>query len=236
MAAKGYPSRNRLLASLSVHGRALLETFLTPVELPLETVLSEPNKPIRDVYFLESGFASVVAGDGNNIEIGMVGREGMTGLSIVMGADRSVNRAFVQAAGSALRMSAQDLRVAMGRSKTLRSSLLLYAQVFSVQVGQTALVNGRARIEARLARWLLMAHDRCGGGSVPFTHRFLALMLGVRRPGVTLALHFLEGYGLIKIRRGQFTVVDRKGLEARSDPSYGVPEAEYERLIPRPAS
>jgi CRP-like cAMP-binding protein len=93
------------------------------------------------------------------------------------------------------------------------------------------LVNGRGKLEARLARWLLMAHDRFDRGPFPFTHRFLALMLGVQRPGVTIALQFLEGYGVIKATRGLITVLDRKGLEARSDPAYGVPETEYRRLI-----
>ena len=231
MAATGKSSRNRLLASLASRDLARLLVSLKSVDLPLGTVLEEPNEPIKRIYFVESGFASVVAGTGRAIEVGLIGREGMSGLSVVLGDDRSVNRTFIQAAGSGFRMTAADLRSAMHRSTTLRLSLLRYAQVFSVQVAQTALVNGRAKLEVRLARWLLMAHDRFDRGPFPFTHRFLALMLGVRRPGVTIALQFLEGYGLIKATRGRITVVDRKGLEARSDPAYGVPEAEYRRLI-----
>jgi CRP-like cAMP-binding protein len=229
-------SRNRLLASLSVRDRARLQPSLAIVDLPLDKVLEEANRPIENVYFPESGIASVVAGNGVPVEVGLIGREGMTGLSIVLGDDRSVNRTFVQAPGSALRLSANDLRLAMDRSRSLRVGLLRYAQVFLVQLGQTALANGRTRLEARLARWLLMAHDRFDKGAFPFTHRFLALMLGVRRPGVTVALHFLEGYGLIKARRGLITVIDRKGLEAHANGSYGVPEAEYERLFGRPGS
>ena len=224
---------NRLLASLSLKDLALLQPHLRPVDLPLRKVLEEPNKPIRDVYFIESGIASVVAGDGNPIEVGLIGREGMSGVNIVLGDDRSVNRTFIQAEGAALRLKARDLRLAMEKSPTLRLALLRYAQVFSVQVTQTAVANGRAKLESRLARWLLMAHDRFDHGPFPFTHQFLALMLGVRRPGVTVALHFLEGYGLIKATRGNITVIDRKGLEAHSDRSYGIPEAEYERLIGR---
>jgi CRP-like cAMP-binding protein len=236
MPVKGVISRNLLLASLGARDRALLADSLAPVDLPVETVLEEANKPIENVYFLESGIASVVAGAGDLIEVGLIGREGMTGLSIVMGDDRSVNRTFVQGTGSALRMSAKNLGLAMDKSKTLRLGLLRYAQVFAVQVAQTALSNGRDKIEARLARWLLMAHDRFDRNDFPFTHHFLALMLGVRRSGVTIALHFLEGYGLIKARRGLITVIDRKGLEAHSDRSYGVPEAEYDRLIGQPVS
>ena len=224
-------SRNQLLASLQADALALLQRVLQPVELPLTTVLEETSVPIEAVYFIESGFASVVTGNKPPIEIGLVGREGMTGLSIVMDDDRSVNRTFMQADGTALRMSADDLRAALRDSPTLHSSLLRYAQAFTVQTSQTALVNGRAKLEARLARWLLMVHDRFEQGDFPFTHRIIAMMLGVRRAGVTTALHTLEGHKLIRARRGQITVVDRKGLEALSDPSYGVPESEYARLV-----
>lgn len=231
MASTGNTSRNRLLASLSSRDLARLLVSLKSVNLPIGTVLEEPNEPINSIYFFESGMASVVAGTGRAIEVGLIGREGMSGLSVVVGDDRSVNQTFIQGAGSGLRMTATDLRLALHKSRTLRLSLLRYVQVFSVQVAQTALVNGRAKLEARLARWLLMAHDRFDRGPFPFTHRFLALMLGVRRPGVTIALQLLESYGLIKATRGRITVINRKGLEAHSDRAYGVPEAEYRRLI-----
>ena len=236
MTSIGEISPNRLLSSLGGRDRTLLAASLSPIDLPLGTVLEEPNEPIENVYFLESGIASVVAGTSDLIEVGLIGREGMTGLSIVMGDDRSVNRTFIQAAGSGLRMPAKNLSLAMDKSKTLRLGLLRYAQVFAVQVAQTALSNGRDKIEARLARWLLMAHDRFDRNDFPFTHHFLALMLGVRRPGVTTTLHVLEGNGLIKARRGLITVINRKGLEVRARRSYGMPEAEYDRLIGRPAS
>lgn len=231
MAPTGKVSRNHLLASLNAKDQVLLWRSLKPVMLPVEAVLEEANEPIEAVYFLEGGFASVVAGNGMAIEVGLIGREGMSGLSVVMGGDRSVNRTFIQAAGSTHRISAKALRGAMMTSPTLRLDLLRYAQVFLVQVAQTAVVNGRAKLEARLARWLLMAHDRFDHAPFPFTHRFLALMLGVRRPGVTVALHYLEGYGLIKATRGLIMVIDRKGLIAHADPAYGIPEAEYDRLI-----
>jgi CRP-like cAMP-binding protein len=230
----GSAPRNRLLLSLQAHDLALLQPALQPIELPLSTVLEESGVPIETVYFIESGFASVVAGNKVPIEIGLIGREGMSGLSIVMDDDRSVNQTSMQAEGTGLRISADRLREALHDRPTLRSSLLRYAQAFAVQTSQTALVNGRAKLEARLARWLLMVHDRFDQGAFPpFTHRFIAMMLGVRRPGVTDALHILEGRGLIKARRGQILVVDRKGLEAASDASYGVPEAEYARLVLR---
>ena len=222
---------NQLLSSLKADDLALLRPGLQPVDLPLMTVLEEAGEPVKDVYFFESGSASVVTGERVPIEIGLIGREGMSGLSIVMHDDRSVNRTFMQASGTALSMSAARLRTALLDSPSLQSSLLRYAHAFIVQTSQTALVNGRAKIEARLARWLLMAHDRFDQNDFPFTHQFIAMMLGVRRAGVTDALHILEGRGLIRARRGQITVVDRKGLMALSDRSYGVPEAEYGRPV-----
>jgi CRP-like cAMP-binding protein len=112
----------------------------------------------------------------------------------------------------------------------VRALLLRYAHVFMVQVAATALADGRYSIEQRLARWLLMCHDR-NGDDLALTHEFLALMLGVRRPGVTESLHILEGERMIKAQRGLITILDRQKLEARAGDSYGTPEAEYERLI-----
>jgi CRP-like cAMP-binding protein len=231
MMPSGTVFRNRLLASLIPADLSRLCRFLTPLELPIDTVLEAPNEPIEHVYFLESGIASVVAGKKVRIEVGLIGPEGMSGLSVVMGGDRSVNITFIQGAGAGFRIGAGQLRSAMEESKTLRLSLLRYAQMFSTQVTQTALANGRATIEARLARWLLMAEDRFGHQTFPFTHRFLALMLGVRRPGVTVALHVLEGLQLIKATRGVITIINRAGLETHSAGTYGIPEAEYERRI-----
>ncbi len=106
-----------------------------------------------------------------------------------------------------------------------------YAQAFLIQTVQTALANGTAKIEERLSRWILMSHDRVGHNDLPLTHEFLSIMLAVRRPGVTDALHQLEGRGLIRATRGQITVVDRAGLIRVAEGSYGVPEAEYQRLL-----
>ncbi len=222
---------NQLLSALKADDLALLRPALRQVELPLMTVLEEAGEPVKAVYFFESGFASVVTGEKVPIEIGLIGREGMTGVSVIMHDDRSVNRTFMQAGGTALAMSADHLRTALLDSASLRASLLRYAHAFTVQTSQTAVSNGRAKLAARLARWLLMAHDRSDQNDFPFTHQFLALMLGVRRAGVTDTLHILEGRGLIKARRGQITVLNRKGMEAIADPSYGVPEAEYARLV-----
>lgn len=226
------PYRNRLLSVLSAADFALLRPHLHSIPLEVKQVLEEPNKPILQVYFPESGLASIVAhANRHRTEVGLIGREGMSGLSIVLGNDRSPNETFVQAAGSGSRISADELRRAMETSPTLQTCLLHYVQALLVQTSHTALANGRAKLEERLARWLLMAHDRVEGDEFRLTHEFLALMLGVRRPGVTVALHFLEGAGLIRSTRGLVTVLDREGLEDATEGFYGVPEAEYERLI-----
>lgn len=128
-------------------------------------------------------------------------------------------------------LSADDLRDLLLLSQPLRQIAQRFVQVFMTQVGQTALANGRAKIDERLARWLLMAQDRLDDAGLQLTHEFIALMLGVRRPGVTEAINELEGRGLIRSTRGDLRVIDRKGLEAVAGGIYGVPESEYVRLI-----
>jgi CRP-like cAMP-binding protein len=225
--------RNRLLRILPSADLDLLRPHLRFGALTLRQVLEQANIPIQHIYFPESGLTSIVANTRRDrrIEVGLIGWEGMIGLSVVMGSDRTPNETFIQMAGAGFRISADALRHAIEASPSLRGYLLLYAQVFMIQTSQTALANGRATLEQRLARWLLMVHDRFEGDAMPLTHEFLALMLGVQRPGVTLALHVLEGRRLIKSTRGLVTVIGREGLTEAAGGSYGVPEAEYERLI-----
>jgi CRP-like cAMP-binding protein len=144
----------------------------------------------------------------------------MTGLAVVMGNHRSPHDTYMQAAGSGLHISAAKLRSSIDRSVPLHRSLLRYAHAFSIQTAQTALANGRSKNTERLARWLLMADDRIDGGELPLTHKFLSIMLGVQRPGVTLAVQALEHEGLISARRGGITIVDRNGLEKMSNGAY----------------
>jgi CRP-like cAMP-binding protein len=226
-------SRNRLLAALAPEDRALLDPHLEAVTLNQKDVLVEPNQPIEHVYFFEGGLSSEIAlsPDGERIEVGCVGREGLSGVPVVLGVDRTPHRSFIQIGGPALRMKAIDLQEAMEASRALRALLLRYAHVFMIQIAATALSDGRYTLEQRLARWLLMGHDRVSGEDLPFTHDFLSLMLGVRRPGVTEALHILEGERVIKAQRVLITILDRPQLERKAGGSYGVPEAEYERLI-----
>jgi CRP-like cAMP-binding protein len=223
---------NHLLSHLSTEDLLLLQPNLKRVDLPLRKQLEQANKPIHQIYFLESGFASVVAdGAGDRgIEVGLIGREGMTGLPILMGTDRSPHETFIRSAGAGLRISAGSLRKAMETSRSLHRTFLLFAHAFTMQVTNTAMANGRSKLEQRLARWLLMAQDRTGKGELPLTHELLSIMLGVRRPGVTVALKLLEEAGLLQARRGIISIIDRRELERLADHTYGVAEAEYRRL------
>jgi CRP-like cAMP-binding protein len=224
--------RNRLLLALSKADRALLAPWLEPVELELRQSVEQAHKPIKYVYFPESGIISVVAKSaGEQIEAGLIGYEGMSGAAIVLGNHRSPNDAYVQMNGSAHRISAKRLRDAIQASKGLHQRLQSFVHVFMVQIAQTAFANGKATIDARLARWLLMVHDRQDNDELQLTHEFMAVMLGVRRSGVTNALHVLEGKSLIRASRGVIRIVSRKGLTSLAGGIYGVPEAEYERLM-----
>src|SRR5829696_223726 len=225
--------RNRLLLALSPPDLSLLEPWLERVALPVGTRLVGPNTPIEHVYFLEEGIASVVATtpQGRRIEAGIIGREGLSGIPILLGADRTPHECFVQTPGEGLRIRTDDLRQAMAASPSLHQHLLRFVQAFMIQMGQTALSNGCHTLEQRLARWLLMCHDRVDGDDLSTTHEFLSLMLGVRRAGVTVGLQALEDRGMISPKRGRVMIQDRAKLEAVAGDSYGVPEAEYARLI-----
>ena len=212
--------QNLILRRLSRDDRALLEPKLESVDLPLRKVLEQANKPIKAIYFPESGFASVVVNTGKPIEVGLIGYEGMTGLSVVLGHDRNANETYVQAAGQGHCIRANDLRSAVETSRTLHLSLLRYAHAFLNQTTRTAVANGRSKIEERLARWLLMAHDRVRSPELPLTHEFLAMMLAVRRPGVTTAIQDLERQGAIVRRRSRIVICNRQKLEKLSNGTY----------------
>ena len=220
------PSRrtttNRILSRLSPDDYELLAPNLQAIDLPVRKPIEARKRRIENVYFIESGFASVVANGSNkpSIEVGIIGREGMTGLAIVLGDDRAQHETYIQVAGRGLRISAANLRKADERAPTLHRAMLRYANSFLQQTTTTALANGRSKMEERLARWLLMANDRIDGNEVPLTHEFLGLMLGTYRPGVTKAIKALGQAGLVAARRGGISILDRKGLEKRSNGTY----------------
>ena len=225
--------RNRLLAALSPADLALLQPHLNSLAVSVRHEIERPNRRIDAVYFMGAGIASVVAvqADETEVEVGLVGPEGMTGTAVVLGGDQSPHSTYIQVAGEAQHIKADELRKAMRASESLNSLLLKYVQVFNVQTTHTAIANARAHIDRRLARWILMAHDRTGDNTLPLTHEFLALMLGVRRPGVTEALQSLRKQKLIENGRNKIIVLNRKGIEKMAGNSYGVPEKEYRRLI-----
>ena len=214
-------SQNFILSRLSKPDFKLLAPHLEPADLPIRKVLERSGKPITVIYFPESGFASVVAsGSKRPIEVGLIGREGMTGLPVILGTDRNSNEVFMQAAGRGQCLGANSLRKAIDRSVTLHRSLLRHVHAFHEQATRTAVANGCLKIEERLARWLLMADDRLDGPELELTHEFLAMMLGVRRPGVTVAMQELERLGLVARKRGRVIIIDRVTLQKMSNGAY----------------
>lgn len=225
---------NLLLKALSDDDLALLKPALIRVPITRELCLHPANVPIEHAYFLEGGIASVVSerSPGGPTEIGIFGREGVSATSVLLGVDRSPYRTFIQVDGSgALRIEVAALRAAMERSPTLRAILHAYAQVMAVQGASCAVGNAHHRLESRLARWLLMCHDRVSGDEIALTHEFMAMMIASQRSGVTVTLHVLEGIGAIRSKRGRVIVLDRDRLEDLAGEAYGEPEEEYRRLI-----
>jgi CRP-like cAMP-binding protein len=225
--------RNQLLAALSTSDLRLLQPHLSTVTLKLRANLETPNRRIEDVYFLDGGIVSVVAvhNKAEVLEAGLIGFEGMTGTSILLNSLMSPHKAYMQVAGEGQRIPTDAFRKSLDASKTLHGVLLKYVQVLMTQAMHSAVANAHGKLDQRLARWLLMAHDRIPGDVLPLTHDFLSLMLGVRRAGVTETLHVLTRQKLIAANRGQITILDRKGLERTAGDLYGTPEAEYRRLL-----
>jgi CRP-like cAMP-binding protein len=221
---------------MAAEDRARLKPVLEPVDLPFGTRLLAPGQTIEHVHFIEAGLGSDLAmagADERPVECGLVGRDGLIGMPALLRRERAVHAAEMQVGGHGLRLAREHLWEAMDASASLRNHLLSYAHVFVTQTAQSAACNARHGLTERLARWVLMAHDRLSGNDVPLTHEYLSLMLGVRRAGVTQALHVLEGERLIASVRGIVTVTDREGLEAASCPCYGIVRREFERVFGR---
>lgn len=225
--------QNNIIATLSGVDRELIEPHLQIVQIKRKFVLEEPNTTIRNVYFPISGVSSTVAftKNGRFVEVGLFGSEGMSGTAIVMDGEQATHMTFMQIGGEGLVIDAATLRKLMDRYPSLRLHMLRFVQCLMTQTARTALANNQSSLEERLARWLLMCHDRIGGNELNLTHAFLSVMLGVRRAGVTVATHVLESKGLIRATRGRILILDREGIEEQAQGIYGVPEAEYARLI-----
>lgn len=235
MAHAGHPPcRNRLLRALPAAERDVLLALLEPVDLPLRRVLHAAGEPISHAYFVEGGVVSHVVPleGGHAVEVGLVGPEGMVGLALALGGEASPTEAMVQVPDRALRLPAAALRDAMAGGGALPGLLLRQVLALHAQVARTAACNARHPLEGRLARWLLMVHDRVTGDGLPLTHEFIAMMLGVRRPGVGTALAMLEHSGAIAGHRGHVVVLDRARLEEASCECYPALRHALAALLP----
>jgi CRP-like cAMP-binding protein len=234
MSAQARPSTdNRLLAALPPAGYERIAPFLEPVELRSGEVLYQSGQPIDYLYFPTGAMVSLVSqmAGGHEIEVGVTGFEGLVGLPYLMGAEVSPLMNMAQMPGGAMRARASALRDEFGRCGPLQRSLLRYAQSVMVMASQAAACNALHTLSERLAKWLLMSHDRARGDELPLTHEFLSMMLGVRRAVVTEAAVVLQTEGLIKYRRGHITVTDREGLEGFACECYPVVKAEFDRIV-----
>lgn len=227
------PIVNRLLEFLPRHARDRLLSECEPVSLVFDTVLCERGSSYRHVYFPLGGSISLVATVGAHppLEIALIGNEGMLGATLVLGVDRARLRGIVQGAGSAWRIPAPRFRRAMRESPALRDVVMRYLFVVIAQLSQSTACTRFHEVEARLARWLLMTHDRAHADRFHLTHLFLADMLGVRRSAVTIAAGALQRRKLISYARGEIDVVDRKGLEAASCECYQNVIRDYQRMF-----
>jgi CRP-like cAMP-binding protein len=202
------------------------------VDLTMRQVISEPGQPLEHAYFPVTGLCSAIAmaNIDDQVEMGLIGNEGFLGTAILLMAKHDPFRVIVQAPGRALRLPAAKL-IEASVMPAFRAVLLRFIHIFMVQTASTILANSSYLVEERLARWILMTHDRLDVASFPMTHEFMALMLAVRRAGVTEAIHRLEGRNLIRASRGNMQVLDRAGLEVLANGSYGQAEREHRRLI-----
>lgn len=227
------PWGNRLLARLPPQELQRLVPHLSFVTMRLHEVLYDFQALIEYVYFpLQSILSALtVMRDGRAIEIANIGREGAAGLAVLTGAPRSPNRMIVQISDGALRMRADVLQKLAAPEGPLRTLLLEHQASFFVQVSQSVACNGLHPIQQRCCRWLLMTHDRLDSDVLPLTHEFLAMMLGVRRAGVTEVLRILQEQNLVGCSRGKITIRDRQGLEALSCECYQIIKCEYQALL-----
>ncbi|WP_245396367.1 Crp/Fnr family transcriptional regulator [Jiella sonneratiae] len=217
---------------------AAIAPGLVRIELARGENLVMAMHPIDAIYFPESCICSLVltSKDGRQGEIGVFGNEGINDGSLLAGIDRVPHESFIQVPGICLKMPAERFQALCLERPGLYRLVQRWTHIMAVQVAQTAMVNVNYNVEERLARWLLMCHDRIDGDVIELTHDFLGTMLSVRRSTVTLSTHILEGAGIIRARRGRITIRNREALIAIADGAYGNAEAEYERLIGSPRS
>jgi len=224
---------NRILNALTRSEFESLSPYLDPINLSSGEVLSRPEQPVTHVYFPNRGTVSLVSTfeDGETVEVGMVGNEGMFGVCVFLGSVTTPLTAQVQLPGEGLRMRADVLKREFQKGGQLQDLLLRYTQAFITQIAQTAACNRAHPLDGRLAKWLLMCADRAQSKELALTHEFISTMLAVRRPGVTEAARQLKEAGLISYKRGNVTILDRPGLEGLSCECYALVKKDFTRLI-----
>jgi CRP-like cAMP-binding protein len=204
------------------------------VRLPLRQILHKMGSPIEHCYFSDGGMISLLIDleDGASIEAGVIGKEGFAGCAALMGfEDAAPLTSMIQMPGMGLRIVPDILREEMLRRPTLLEKVLRFTQVLNTQISHTAACNAHHNLPERLARWLLMAHDRAESDALPLTQEFISIMLAVRRPGVTVAARTLQAIGAIDYRHGSIAVLDRARLEEASCECYGIVREQYRRIL-----
>lgn len=226
---------NKLLATLPVDDYQRVLTHLTVVPLKFKQILYEQDEIIQHVFFPGGGACSLtkVMQNGQIAEIATIGNEGVIGASVFFGDDQSFSQTIVQVAeGDGFRMPVDAFVTEMARRGAFYNRIIRYSQALMSQVMQTTVCNGLHSVEQRCCRWLLMTYDRVGSNDMRLTHEFLSIMLGVRRPTVTLVMGDLQKAGLVENRRGMIHVTDRDGLERTSCECYATVKANFARLLP----
>lgn len=224
---------NSILAALPAQEYERIASSLTTVQLDLGRVLYQPHEPIRHVYFPTTAIASlvIVLEDGSTVEAGIVGNTGMVGIPVVLGAESSTSQAITQHTGEALMMTVEALQAELRRNGQLQQLLLRFIHMLFAQISQTAACNRLHTVEERLARWLLIMHDRINEDEFMLTQEFISTMLGSRRAGVTVAAGTLQQAGLISYKRGRIRILDRERLEEVSCECHRVVKEEYDRAL-----
>lgn len=225
--------QNKLLALLPATDYGQIAPDLDLIPLPKGTLLGRAGKPIKYAYFLASGLGSIVVTtpEGHSAEAGIFGFDGYVPTSVVTGLEVSIHDVGMQLDGEGYRISYDAFRGWMDSNRSFSRVMIRAAEAFAVQLAFTALSNAVHDVNERLARWLLMCHDRVSGNEIALTHDFISLMLAVRRPSVTTSLHVLEGNGFIRSERGSIMIRNRPALEEFARDAYGRPEEEYRRLM-----
>ena len=225
--------RNIILSQLPADEYAALAKHLVPVELPLDKSLSEPNQPIEFVYFLNTGLISTdaVTLRGEQVEVGLIGREGFSGLPALLDQPQMSHMVIMQGSGEGFRIRSSVVRAEFLKGGTLQKLVHAFSYLQLVQITQSVLCNRMHEVEARLARWLLSSADRMESEYLHLTQEFLSQMLGVQRSTVTVAAGELQRNGLIGYSRGRIHILNRAGLAAKTCECYGIVNASYERLL-----